>query len=603
METIRPLVTKEEYADLEAQRIAFMSNEGPKLQRYLKLKHMYADNYITDWWLNIVYLRGRDSLTINSNYFCTGRVHAPPTTHQASRAAKVVHLFVKAKLEIDHEELPPQLMQGIVPICMNQYLSAFSTTREPHHGEDKLVSYDSRESRHIVVIHRGRMYSVDCFSQRSRRPLTAKQLERTLQGIIDDESATDPIEAAIPVLTNLGRDEWADIREKCFQCVAGNDKALEVIEKALFVLALDDFSPKDLNEEGLNYFIGDYGKNRWVDKSFHVIITKDAKLGIEAEHSWGDAPALGHIFELALAREITEDPYDEKGFVKKDYRDLRKERTNKESFYPAQRIRFNVTPALAAHVNAAVPIVKQQLGDLEYKLLYFETFGRGLVKKAKCGPDPWVQMALQLAYFRDQGRFDQTYESGMTRLFKYGRTETIRTVSDDSCAWVRSMDDVSVSREERIRLLRKACDTHQETSSRAMVGQGIDRHLFALYVVSFGAKIPSTFLENILKRKWKLSTSQVLQRQTVPGTWPGNDGGDLYPLPSGGFGPVADDGYGICYCFVGEHRIALHVTSKISASNTKTARFVSHLDQALIDMRKLFPDIPDKPAASNKKDA
>jgi hypothetical protein len=37
-------------------------------------------------------------------------------------------------------------------------------------------------------------------------------------------------------------------------------------------------------------------------------------------------------------------------------------------------------------------------------------------------PDAYIQLAMQLAYHRDQGRFDATYESSMTRLFLHGRT-------------------------------------------------------------------------------------------------------------------------------------------------------------------------------------
>ena len=29
-------------------------------------------------------------------------------------------------------------------------------------------------------------------------------------------------------------------------------------------------------------------------------------------------------------------------------------------------------------------------------------YGKGLMKQHKCGPDAWIQLALQLAYFRDQ---------------------------------------------------------------------------------------------------------------------------------------------------------------------------------------------------------
>ena len=42
-----------------------------------------------------------------------------------------------------------------------------------------------------------------------------------------------------------------------------------------------------------------------------------------------------------------------------------------------------------------------------------------------------------------------------------------------------------------------------------MTGQGIDRHLFCLYVISKYLKIESPFLAKVLGEPWRLSTSQV----------------------------------------------------------------------------------------------
>ena len=40
-------------------------------------------------------------------------------------------------------------------------------------------------------------------------------------------------------------------------------------------------------------------------------------------------------------------------------------------------------------------------------------------------------MALQLAQKRDTGRFRLTYEASMTRLFRDGRTETVRQMNQN----------------------------------------------------------------------------------------------------------------------------------------------------------------------------
>ena len=45
-------------------------------------------------------------------------------------------------------------------------------------------------------------------------------------------------------------------------------------------------------------------------------------------------------------------------------------------------------------------------------------------------------------------------------------------------------------------------------------GKGIDRHIFALYVVSLGKGIESPFLKSALSVPWRLSTSQQPQQQT-----------------------------------------------------------------------------------------
>jgi carnitine O-palmitoyltransferase 1 len=118
-------------------------------------------------------------------------------------------------------------------------------------------------------------------------------------------------------------------------------------------------------------------------------------------------------------------------------------------------------------------------------------------------------MALQLAYYRDIGCHHLTYESTMTRLFREGRTETVRSCSIESAKWVKSMNDENSSSSERAALLKKACDYHQQQYRDAMTGKGIDRHIFCLYVISKYLEVESPFLKEVLSEPWRLSTSQV----------------------------------------------------------------------------------------------
>lgn len=46
---------------------------------------------------------------------------------------------------------------------------------------------------------------------------------------------------------------------------------------------------------------------------------------------------------------------------------------------------------------------------------------------------------------QDAGKFNLTYEASMTRLFRDGRTETVRPCTIESSAWVNAMEDKNVS--------------------------------------------------------------------------------------------------------------------------------------------------------------
>ena len=65
---------REEKGERTAERemiLLFLSQDGPgkKMQRFLVLKSWWASNYVTDWWEQYVYLYGRSSIMINSNYY------------------------------------------------------------------------------------------------------------------------------------------------------------------------------------------------------------------------------------------------------------------------------------------------------------------------------------------------------------------------------------------------------------------------------------------------------------------------------------------------------------------------------------------------------
>eukprot|EP00079_Xenopus_tropicalis_P034845 XP_017948616.1 PREDICTED: carnitine O-palmitoyltransferase 1, liver isoform-like [Xenopus tropicalis] len=191
--------------------------------------------------------------------------------------------------------------------------------------------------------------------------------------------------------------------------------------------------------------------------------------------------------------------------------------------------------------------------------------------------------------FKDKGKFCLTYEASMTRLFREGRTETVCSYTIESCDFVLAMSDPSQTYSmfsvSRMKKDFSSAEKYQQMYRLAMTGSGIDRHLFCLYVVSKYLGVDSPFLKEVLSEPWRLSTSQTPQQQV-----------HLFQLEKfpenvssgGGFGPVADDGYGVSYIIVGENLINFHISSKFSSPETDSHRFGKHIKQAMIDILALF---------------
>ena len=121
-------------------------------------------------------------------------------------------------------------------------------------------------------------------------------------------------------------------------------------------------------------------------------------------------------------------------------------------------------------------------------------------------------MALQLAFYRKHGTFTATYESAQTTGFRHGRTETIRTLSIQSKAWVLSMSATPFDSQHSRELLVQAVTAHSEYSKQAGYGRGIDRHILGLRVLASEAGITSPVFTDPAYAKsnvFRLSTSGV----------------------------------------------------------------------------------------------
>uniref|UniRef100_A0A8D3DTI3 carnitine O-palmitoyltransferase n=1 Tax=Scophthalmus maximus TaxID=52904 RepID=A0A8D3DTI3_SCOMX len=571
LESVRPLMDDVQFERMTGLTNDFEKNLGPRLQWYLKLKSWWTSNYVSDWWEEYIYLRGRGPIMVNSNYYAMDFLYVFPTSIQAARAGNAIHAIMLYRRKLDRAQVKPLMLLHTIPMCSAQYERMFNTSRVP--GVDTDTLQHTNESKHIAVYHKGRFYKVWMFYD--GRLLLPREIEQQMARILADNSEPGPGEEQLAALTAGERwvaTPWANSRETYFSS-GKNKQSLDAIEKAAFFVTLDDSEQRyeaDNPVKSLDRYAKSllHGKcyDRWFDKSFNLIVFKNGTMGLNAEHSWADAPIIGHLWEHVLSMDPIKLGYTEEGHCCGEPH---------PNLPGPLRLQWDIPAECQETIQSCLTLARSLADDVDCHIFPFANFGKGLIKKCRTSPDAFIQIALQLAHYRDKGKFCLTYEASMTRLFREGRTETVRSCTSETCAFVQ----------ERLNLLKLAAEKHQNMYRLAMTGKGIDRHLFCLYVVSKYLGEDSPFLKEVLSEPWRLSTSQTPLQQV-----------DLFDLvrhpeyvsSGGGFGPVADDGYGVSYIIVGENLINFHISSKHSSPETDSHRFGSNIKQAMLEILDLF---------------
>lgn len=209
-------------------------------------------------------------------------------------------------------------------------------------------------------------------------------------------------------------------------------------------------------------------------------------------------------------------------------------------------------------------------------ILQFEAFGKNFPKSQKVSPDAFVQIALQLAFYRAHGKIGNSYESGSLRKFQLGRTEIIRSSTAEAVEFLESMlNDGSIPNSDKADLLMKAINAHRSYTVRVLNCESFDRHLLGLKLIALenGIDLPDLYKDVAFQRAchYYISSSQVSSKfESVSA-----------------FGPAVDDGYGACYNIT-EKKILISLSSFKSCSTTNAKIFGGFIQNALLDCQNLL---------------
>ncbi|KAI6223623.1 Carn-acyltransf domain-containing protein [Aphelenchoides fujianensis] len=567
---------QEDFVNCQSLVPRFLCVDGPKIQAKAKTSAWFLRNYISPHWEKYVYLKRRDPLLINSSVVSVDFVKTPDCS-QARRAAHIAYLTTLQMLSFGDRSMSPPA-NGLM--YSGHYTRLFANCRVPGREIDR---WEPREfARHVVVFSNGRFFRVEMFERQTDRIRGPDELTEVMAEILERKDEPTAAERKVAAFAHDRRDRWAGNRERFFLQNEVNAKFLEQIESSIFCLVLDDAEHYGYggDDDVLSTFTRDIltgdGTNRWPDKPMNIIVARNGRAAACSEHSFADGPEYVHFMENLFGTE--------EHFLNTTS-EANRIVVPRAGLQLAERLELEMSEEMGAEATRCYEDYIRQRKDVDLASMVFDEWGKGRIKGAKLPPDAFFQMAIQLAFFKDRHEFVPTYEAAAARGFDYSRTETIRTVSRRSCAFVRAMLEEERDKKQCIEMLQAACKTHQERSRRAMTGQGVDRHLFVLYVISKGMGIENAFLDDYIGREWTLSTTQT---PYLTGIMDEDNGSDREKWLGGAFGAVKKDGYGIAYHFMGNGAIVFHISSYRSADSTSSFRLRSLLAESLREMMDLF---------------
>ncbi|EEP81111.1 hypothetical protein UREG_05953 [Uncinocarpus reesii 1704] len=611
LDSLAPLQSPREHEETKEAVQEFLKAEGPELQDRLKFYASSKTSYIEEFWYDS-YLNYDNPVVLNLNpFFLLEDDPTPARNHQATRAASLVVSALSFVRAVRREEMTPDTIRG-KPLCMFQYSRLFGTARVP--TDNGCVIGQDSSSKHLVVMCRGQFYWFDVLDANDDPIMSEKDITLNLCAIIEDAEQTPIQEAAkgaIGVLSTESRKIWSGLRDILNrQSGPNNTDCLNIVDSALFVVCLDHTEPSSIGDVCGNMLCGtsevvkgvQIGTciNRWYDK-LQIIVCQNGSAGINFEHTGVD----GHTV-LRFASDVFTDTILR--FAKTINGQAPTGCLSKCEHENPPQLKWDWDPGTKPlpYESAEVPsrrpcCISMSLKALRFPALYEKKFHH--VNEFLSG-----MHSCKMAF---PGRLTRAVQPHR----KYG---------DNPAA-------------EKINALRKATQKHTAVTKECSMGQGHDRHLYALYslwqrsyddrqnAMSSGRSSPNS-CPNPNESSPKLTSpirtsaspsedgySSLSSRNgygpapTIPAIFndPGWDKINSTILSTSncgnpslrhfGFGPTSGDGFGIGY-IIKDDSISICASSK----HRQTSRFMQTLESYLLEIRKLLRALSppsDRPSA------
>ncbi|XP_063712694.1 choline O-acetyltransferase-like [Symsagittifera roscoffensis] len=634
LDKCKVVMTPGDYERLESLACEFVkSGRGPNLYEWFRDETRDHTNWSFKYWLRDMYLRNQSSLPLMSNAAIFVEQNNYKDKDQWLRyVAKFVVLLLNVRMQIITKTLPVEYVRALIPpegdkesesaqsaseennsaerveeekekgkmqpLCMDQYTAAVSSYRRSGAEMDTHIRYslnlDENEPTHIIVAHRGQLFAlkVGCSGGRA---IDEQSLFESLQRIESHQLspppppppppppsvADDDDDAQVGIGTAAHRKDWFELSQKLCQSKV-NRKNLNIIESSFALVCLDTEEPssgqigtgvnRGHSESTLRQLLlggGDKNvANRWYDKALQIISSSNGLFGVNMEHSIAEG-----VVWLRVIRIIQQMIKDEESGRMSSSDDRWK--SNEILGCPKPLI-WDVDCEAREKLHDIKTKFRSQSSDVKMDHINLFDLTKGMIKRANINPDIFVQIMLQLAYYRTHNSLCHSYESASLRRYDRGRADNIRSNS----ASTRRLIEALTSRNypERVtdtrKLLYEACDVQQKQIDSVIRGQGADMLLQCLKDFCREKNVEDAFLQSeelASTFDFRLTTSQMSSGKSEQFAY---------------YGPVSRDGYGVCYN-LHDDLISLVVSSLNSSPHSQQQQFVEEIHNAKRALKQL----------------
>ncbi|EDV28163.1 uncharacterized protein TRIADDRAFT_21860 [Trichoplax adhaerens] len=580
LRSLKALVDDNEYQSNEniVKEFGQPGGIGDKLTKMIQQKAKTHDSWLHDWWMKSEYLDPRYPICVHTSpAFLFPKRSFRKKSQQIEFAAKMIIAIIEFYYKIKGEDLPVD-KSGKHPVCMVQYTKLFYSCRIPGKTADSIAqcSPEPGQPEFIVVVHNNHFFAVEV--AKNDQIYSREMIEQQLNCVFEKSWRPAP---PIGVLTTSDRDSWFKSYDLLMKDQMSAE-SIEKIQKSMFMLCFDQDN-SGLNNVQSHLFMDNddgsrnasYGQmlhgggstkntpNRWFDKTLQAsifIINSNGDNGLIYEHSECDGTPVMNLVDYILSRDnITENEYKDTSSNTVAVKDLN----------------FNVDNDTITAIKDSILKIDKLITSLNLRSLNFKDYGKNFIKSQSLSPDSFFQTAMQIAFYRIHSRMASTYESGSTRLYLLGRTETIRSASLEAKAFAEAAfsDDIEVSVKRD--LLKQAIVAHKKLASEANVAQGWDRHFLGMKMAAEEnlSEMPKLFTSSGFVKSFfiELSTSQVPFKHPICMS----------------FGPVNSDCYGIGYNLLPDNILFICTTFNDSTA-TNLLDFAEALQLSLAEMKKIL---------------